>query len=111
MKVLYALLALCWLATACDRQNASLPQRVAGTWHQGPHQLTLAPDGRYTSVFPGRPPVTYTAQWRIERDCLVITEVKSNAVPIAADTTVRIVSVDKHRLEMALGTNHISMVR
>jgi hypothetical protein len=112
MRIVLTLIALCFLMTACGRHDAALRQQVAGTWSQGPHTLTLAPDGTYTSVFPGKPPITYKAKWHIERGFLFVTDVKSNSVPMpGGNTTVKIVFVDKHRLELALGTNRISMLR
>jgi len=106
-----------WLAvpgfvlTACNRHGGDLRQQVVGTWVQGPHTLTLAPDGSYTSVFPGKPTITYKAKWHIDRGYLVVTEIKSNSVPVAGNNSVKIVLVEPHRLEMAMGTNRISMVR
>jgi len=111
VRIFIALGFICFLATACNRHSAQLRQQVAGTWAQGPHTLTLGPDGSYTSVFPGKPPVTYKARWRIEGDLMLVTDVRSNSVPIAGDTSVKIVSVDKHRLEMELAGNRISMRR
>lgn len=97
--------------TACDRHSPDLRQQVAGTWRQGLHTLTLAPDGSYTSIFPGNPAITYKAKWHIDRGYLVVTDVRSNSVPMAGNTTVEIVLVDKHRLVLAFGTNGISMTR
>jgi hypothetical protein len=111
MKIVFALIALSLLMTACNRHDADLRQQVTGSWVQGPHTLTLAPDGSYTSVFPGNPAITYKARWHIDRGFLVVTDVRSNSVPMAGNTTVKIVLVDKHHLEMALGTNRISMTR
>ncbi|MGB8367842.1 MAG: hypothetical protein ACLPYZ_03935 [Limisphaerales bacterium] len=111
MRTVLALIALCFLVTACNRHGADLRQQVAGTWEQGPHTLILAPDGSYTSVFPGKPATTYKARWHIDRGFLVVTDVSSNSVPMAGNTTVKIVLVDKHHLEMAVGTNRISMIR
>ena len=111
VKLLFALIALSFLLTACNRSSADLRQQVMGTWFQGPHTLTLNPDGSYTSIFPGHPTVTYHAQWHIERGCLVVTGVRSNSLPMAGDTTVKIVLADNHHLELALGTNRISMIR
>jgi hypothetical protein len=111
MRTVLTLIALCFLVTACNRHGADLRQQVAGTWEQGPHTLILAPDGSYTSVFPGNHAITYKARWHIDRGSLVVTDVISNSVPMAGNTTVKIVLVDKHHLEMALGTNRISMIR
>ncbi len=111
MRTVLAFVVLSFLVTACGRHGADLRQQVVGTWRQGPHTLTLAPDGSYTSIFPGRPAVTYKARWHIERGFMMVTDVKSNTVPMAGNTTVKILSVDKHHLELALGTNRISMVR
>jgi len=111
VKLLFTLIALSLLGTACNPSNETLRRRVAGTWIQGMHTLTLDPDGTYTSIFPGEPAITYKARWQIEHGCLVVTNVSSNAVPIAGDTTVQIVLVDSYRLEMALGTNKIWMTR
>lgn len=97
--------------TACGRHDTDLRQQVVGTWEQGPHTLTLAPDGSYISIFPGKPAITYKAKWRIERGYLLVTDVKSNSVPMTGNTTVKILLVDKHHLELALGTNRISMMR
>ncbi|HTY89088.1 MAG TPA: hypothetical protein VMB80_16700 [Candidatus Acidoferrum sp.] len=99
------------LMTACKRQAADLRQQVVGTWTQGPHTLTLAPDGTYVSVFPGRPNITYTAKWHLDRGYLVVTDIKSNSVPVAGNNSVKILSVEPHRLDMALGADRISMVR
>lgn len=99
------------LLTSCNRPGTDVRQQLAGTWFQGRHTLTLAPDGSYTSVFPGEPAIIYMARWHIDGDFLVVTDVKSNSVPIAGDTTVKIVLVDRFHLEMALGTNRISMLR
>ena len=106
-----ALIAVVFLMTVCDSRGADLRQQVVGTWTQGSHTLTLTPDGTYTSVFPGKPPVTYTARWHIENGFMLVTNVKSNSVPIAGNTTVKILLADKHHLEMGLGTNVISMRR
>ncbi len=112
MRSVLTFIALCLLLTACGRRDADLQKLVVGKWLQGPHTLTLGRDGSYTSIFPGKPPVIYQARWQIEQGSLVVTEVKSNSVPMAAgNTTVKIVKVDKHHLEMALGTNRISMIR
>jgi hypothetical protein len=111
MRIVLTLIALGLLVTACGRQDAGLRRRVAGTWYQGPHTLTLAPDGSYTSVFPGKPTVTYKARWHIERGFLMVTDVKSNSTPISGNTTLKIVLVDQHHLVLALGTNGISMTR
>jgi hypothetical protein len=111
MRIVLTLMALCFLATACGKKDTDLRQQIMGTWTQGPHTLTLAYDGSYISIFPGRPMITYQARWRVERGYLVVTDLKSNSVPMAGNTVVKIVSVDKHHLEMALGTNRISMVR
>jgi hypothetical protein len=112
IRIVLTVLALGFLVTACGRKDSDLQKQVLGTWNQGPHTLTLAADGSYLSIFPGRPMITYKAKWRIERGYLVVTDVKSNSVPMAAgNTTVKIVAVDKHRLEMALGTNRITMLR
>ena len=111
MRTVLALIALNFLMTACDRHGADLRQQVAGSWVQGPHTLTLAPDGSYTSIFPGNHAITYKANWHIERGFLVVTDVRSNSVPMAGNTTMKIVLVDKHHLELALGPNRISMMR
>ena len=111
MRIVFTLIALSFLMTACDRHGADLRQQVVGNWFQGPHNLTLAPDGSYTSIFPGNHAITYKAKWHIERGFLVVTDVRSNSVPMAGNTTVKIVLVDKHHLELALGTNRISMIR
>ena len=111
MRIVFTLIALSFLMTACDRHGADLRQQVAGTWIQELHTLTLAPDGSYTSIFPGKPAITYKAKWHIESGFLVVTDVRSNSVPMAGNTTVKIVLVDKHHLELALGTNKISMTR
>jgi hypothetical protein len=111
MRTVLALIAVSCLVTACDSRGADLRQQIVGTWSQGPHTLTLAPDGTYTSIFPGKPPVTYRAKWHIERGFLLVTDVKSNSVPMAGTTTLKILQVDKHRLVLALGTNGISMTR
>jgi len=111
MRIVLTFIALCLLLTACGHRDADLQQRVVGKWLQGPHTLTLGADGSYTSIFPGKPPLTYTARWHVEQGNLVVTDVKSNSVPVAGNTTVKIVKVDKHRLEMSLGTNRISMIR
>ena len=111
MRIIITLVALGLWVTACGRSDTNLRQQVAGTWTQGPHTLTLSPDGSYTSIFPGKPPVTYKARWHIDRGYLVVTDVKNNGAPMAGNTTVRIVLVDQHHLEMDLGTNRISMVR
>ena len=73
--------------TGCDSHGADLRRQVTGTWLQGPHTLTLAPDGSYTSIFPGKPAITYKARWHIERGFLVVTDVSSNSVPMAGKTT------------------------
>ncbi len=111
MRIILTLIALSFLVTACDRHGADLGQQVAGTWSQEAHILTLAPDGTYTSIFPGNPPTTYKAKWHIEHEFLLVTDVSSNSVPMAGNTTVKILLVDKHHLELALGTNRISMMR
>jgi len=111
MRIILTLIALSFLVTACDSHGADLRQQVAGTWRQGPHTLTLAPDGTYTSIFPGNPPISYKARWHVERGFLVVTDVRSNSVPMAGNTTLKIVLVDQHHLVLALGTNGISMTR
>jgi len=111
MRTVFILIALNFLMTACDSHGADLRQQVVGTWMQGPHTLTLAPDGSYTSIFPGKHVITYKARWHIERGFLVVTDVSSNSVPVAGNTTLRIVLVDKHHLVLALGTGGISMTR
>jgi uncharacterized protein YcfL len=111
MRIVFTLIALSLLMTACGPHDADLRQQVAGTWFQGPHTLTLAPDGSYTSIFPDKPAITYKAKWHIERGFLMMTDVSSNSVPIAGNTTVKIVLVDKHHLELTLGTNLMSMIR
>ncbi len=104
-------LALGFLVTACNHHGTDPRQQIVGTWVQGPHTLTLAPDGSYTSVFPGKPAITFKAKWHLDRGFLVVTDIRSNSVPMAGSTTVKIVQVDQHHLEMALGTNRISMFR
>jgi hypothetical protein len=111
MRIVLTLIALCLLVTACNRKGADLRQQIVGTWSQGPHTLTLSPDGSYTSIFPGKPTITYKAKWHIERMFLVVTDVKSNSVPMAGKTTLKIILVDPHHLVLALGTNGISMTR
>jgi hypothetical protein len=111
MRIVLTLIALSFFMTGCGRHDANLRQQVVGTWEQGAHTLTLAPDGSYTSIFPGKWVITYTAKWRVERGYLVVTDVKSNSVPMAGNTNVKILAVDKHHLELALGTNRISMAR
>lgn len=105
------LAALGFLLTACNRHGADPRQQIVGTWVQGPHTLTLAPDGSYTSVFPGKPAITFKAKWQIDRGFLVVTDIKSNSVPMTGNTVVKIVQVDQHHLVMALGTNRIVMIR
>ena len=109
--VLITLVTLSLLVTACGRHSADLRQQVVGSWFQGPHTLILAPDGSYTSIFPGNHAITYKAKWHIESGFLVVTDVRSNSVPMAGNTTVKIIFVDKHHLELALGNNGISMIR
>jgi hypothetical protein len=111
MRTVLTLIALSFLVTACNRHSSDQQRQVAGTWLQGPHTLTLAPDGSYTSIFPGDHVITYEARWHIERGFLVVTDVKSNSVPLAGNTTLKIILVDKHHLVLALGTNGISMTR
>jgi len=111
MRSVLTLIALGLLVTACDRRDTDLRQQIAGTWSQGPHTLTLAPDGDYTSIFPGQPPITYKAKWHIRRGFLFVTDVKSNSVPMAGNTTLKIILVEQRHLVLALGTNGISMTR
>ena len=112
MRIVLTLMALGLLLTACGRKDARLEKQVAGTWYQGPHTLTLEKDGSYLSIFPGKPMVTYQAGWRVERGYLVVTNITSNSVPMPrGNTAVKILKVDKHHLEMTLGTNRISMLR
>jgi hypothetical protein len=111
MRIVLIFVALCLWLTACGRHEADLQKQIVGRWLQGPHTLTLGPDGSYTSIFPGKPAITYKARWHIERGFLVVTDVTCNSVPVAGNTTVKIVKVDKHQLEMTLGTNRISMIR
>ena len=111
VRTILSLAVTGFLLTACNRHGGDLRQQVVGTWVQGPHTLTLSPDGSYTSVFPGKPTVTYKAKWHIDRGYLVVTDIKSNSVPVAGNNTVKIVLVEPHHLEMAMGTNRISMVR
>jgi len=109
--IIPTLAALSFLVTACNRHGTDVRQQIVGTWVQGPHTLTLAPDGSYTSVFPAKPPITYKARWHIDHGYLVVTDIKSNSVPVAGNNTVKIVAVDSHHLEMTLGTNRIVMIR
>jgi hypothetical protein len=111
MRIVLTLIALSLLVTACKRKGPDVRQYVVGTWYQGQHTLTLSTNGDYISVFPGKPDITYKGKWRIDRGTLIVTDVKSNSVPMAGVTTVQILMVSKQRLELALGTNRISMVR
>jgi hypothetical protein len=111
LRTALTLMAMSFLLTACDSRGADLRQQLTGTWSQGAHTLTLAPDGTYTSLFPGKPPVTYKARWHVEHGFLMVTDVKSNSVPIHGNTTLKIIMVDNHHLVLALGTNGISMTR
>jgi hypothetical protein len=111
MRIVLTLIALSLLVTACKRKGPDVRQHVVGTWYQGQHTLTLSPNGDYISVFPGKPNITYTGKWRMERESLIITDVKSNSAPMAGNTTVKVLMVSQHRFELALGTNRISMTR
>ena len=111
MRIVLTMMVLCCLATACKKKSPDVRPYVIGTWYQGQHTLTLSTNGDYISVFPGKPGVTYKGKWRMERGTLIITDVKSNSAPMPGTTTVQVLLVGKHRLELALGTNRISMVR
>jgi hypothetical protein len=111
MRIVLTLIAPGLLVTACGRGKTDVRRQITGTWHQGPHTLTLAADGSYTSIFPGKPGVTFKGRWHIEREFLVVTDLKSNSVPMAGNTTVRIVAVGEHHLMLAFGTNGIAMTR
>lgn len=111
MKLRFTLIALSLLGTACNRSSDDLQWQVTGTWSQGIHTLTLGADGTYTSVFSAKHTITYKARWRIENQFLILTDVSSNSVPLADNATVKIVLVDKHRLELSSGTNRIWMTR
>jgi major membrane immunogen (membrane-anchored lipoprotein) len=105
MKTIPTILALSLLLTACGRHDAQLRKQITGTWADDrPGSLgtmTLASDGSFSSRW--RTPNhtnTWEGTWQISDGVLIMTNTKSNDVPI---TTIshdknKIIRVDDHVL-------------
>lgn len=113
-KLLPISIASLLFAVGCGQHDASLRQRITGTWGltNGHGVITIAPDGSMLSRFTGSTQSwTYEGTWQLKGGQIEITTTKSNSIPCSDVMLARIIRADGHELVYDLSGQTISLSR